>query len=111
VNASALFRHGDGYWDLAQNTTALHAAAWRMWPETVKLLIERGAPVNARDGKGRTALSLAVKACVDSYWKDRRSPELAEALLKAGATIDGIEIPCGYNEVDELLIVAKSAGS
>ena len=104
VNVSALFRHGDGYWDLARDTTALHAAAWRMWPDTVKLLIERGAPVNARDGKGRTALSLAVKACVDSYWKSRRTPESVEALLKAGATIDGIEIPCGYDEVDELLI-------
>jgi hypothetical protein len=66
-------------------------------------LIERGAPVNARDGKGRTALALAVKACVDSYWKDRRTPDSAEALLNAGATVDGIEIPCGYDEVDVLL--------
>ncbi len=111
VSASALFREGDGYWDLAKDTTALHAAAWRMWPETVKLLIERGTPVNAPDGKGRAALSLAVKACVDSYWKDRRTPESVEALLNAGATIDGIEIPCGYDEVDELLVGAKDAGS
>ena len=110
VNASAVFLHGDGYWDLARETTALHAAAWRMWPDTVKLLVERGAPVNARDGKGRTALSLAVKACVDSYWKDRRTPESVEALLKAGATIDGIEIPCGYEEVDNLLVGARNAG-
>jgi ankyrin repeat protein len=111
VNVSALFRHGDGYWDLARDSTALHAAAWRMWPETVKLLIERGAPVNALDGQGRTALALAVKACVDSYWKRRRTPESVQALLKAGATIDGIEIPCGYDEVDELLVVAKNARS
>jgi hypothetical protein len=103
VDAGALFREGDGYWDLARDSTALHAAAWRAWPATVKLLIERGAPVNARDGKGRTALTLAVKACVDSYWKDRRTPESVEALLNAGATIEGIDIPCGYDEVDELL--------
>ncbi len=103
VDAGALFREGDGYWDLARDSTALHAAAWRAWPATVKLLIERGAPVNARDGKGRTALALAVKACVDSYWKDRRTPESVEALLNAGATVEGIDIPCGYDDVDELL--------
>jgi hypothetical protein len=111
VEATALFREGDGYWDLARDSTALHNAAWRMWPDTVKLLIERGTPVNARDGKGRTALALAVKACVDSYWKDRRTPESVDTLLKAGATLDGIEIPCGYNEVDELLLTAKNATS
>jgi ankyrin repeat protein len=103
VEAGALFREGDGYWDLARDSAALHNAAWRAWPETVKVLIERGAPVNARDGKGRTALALAVKACVDSYWKDRRTPESVEALLNAGATVEGIDIPCGYDEVDELL--------
>jgi hypothetical protein len=69
----------------------------------VKALIEAGAPVNAVDGKGRTALALAVKACVDSYWKYRRSPDSVDALLKAGATVGGIEIPTGYEEVDELL--------
>ena len=102
IDPGALFREGDIYWDLAKNSTALHAAAWRMWPVTVNLLIERGTPVNALDGKGRSALSLAVKACVDSYWKDRRTPQSVEAFLKAGATTEGIEFPCGYDEVDEL---------
>ena len=77
-----------------------------MWPATVKLLIERGAPVNAQDGKGRTPLMLAVRACVDSYWKWRRTPESVDALLKAGASLEGIETPCGYDEVDELLVNA-----
>ncbi len=103
VPADALYQQGDPYFEIAQNSTALHVAAWRGWPEAVKLLIERGAPVNAVDGKGRTALSLAVKACVDSYWKYRRSPDSIEALLKAGASIAEIEIPCGYDEADELL--------
>jgi hypothetical protein len=107
VDAGAPHGEGDVYWDLTKETTALHNAAWRGWPATVKLSIERGAPVNARDGKGRTALSLAVKACVDSYWKDRRTPESVEALLIAGATIGGIEIPCGYDEVDKLLLKAE----
>jgi len=107
VPATALFRAGDGYWDLARDSTALHSAAWRGWPETVKLLIARGAPVNALDGKGRTALALAVKACVDSYWKNRRTPESVQALLNAGATLDGIELPCGYDAIDELLLQAR----
>jgi ankyrin repeat protein len=111
VDPAARHREGDGYWDVTKETMALHNAAWRGWPATVKLLIERGAPVDALDGKGRTALALAVKACVDSYWKDRRTPESVEALLKAGARIGGIEIPCGYDEVDELLVGAKNAGS
>ncbi|MGZ4867692.1 MAG: ankyrin repeat domain-containing protein [Candidatus Angelobacter sp.] len=94
---------GDPYFDIARNSTALHVAAWKAWPQTVKLLIERGAPIDAQDAKGRTALALAVKACVDSYWTNRRSPESVEALLKAGASVSGIKFPSGYAEVDDLL--------
>jgi len=102
VPVDALYE-GDPYFDIAKNSTALHVAAWKAWPKTVKLLIERGANVNAQDAKGRTPLMLAVKACVDSYWTNRRSPESAEALLKAGASVSGVDYPCGYAEVDELL--------
>jgi ankyrin repeat protein len=102
VSASALCKEGDPYFDIANDSTALHVAAWRAWPDAVRELIRRGAPVNALDGKGRTALFLAVKACVDSYWTARRSPDSVEALLRAGATTSGIEIPSGYNQVDDL---------
>ena len=94
---------GDAYFDIARNSTALHVAAWKAWPKTVKLLIERGANVNAQDAKGRTPLMLAAKACVDSYWTNRRSPESVEALLKAGASVIGVDYPSGYEEVDTLL--------
>ena len=104
VEARAVFEAGDPYFDLAKNSTALHSAAWRAWPATVKLLIERAAPVNALDGKGRTAMMLAVRACVDSFWTERRTPESVEALLRAGATVSGVETPCGYAEVDALLL-------
>ncbi|MGA8230133.1 MAG: ankyrin repeat domain-containing protein [Candidatus Acidiferrales bacterium] len=103
VSATAVFEAGDPYFEIAKNSTALHVAAWRGWPAAVKELIARGAAVNARDAKGRTALILAVKACVDSHWKDRRSPDSVKALLQAGASTSGIEIPSGYDEVDELL--------
>lgn len=102
VSPATLYE-GDPYFDIAKDSTALHVAAWRARPATVKLLIQRGAPVNALDGRGRTALFLAVRACVDSYWKDRRTPESIETLLQAGASTDGIEIPTGYDEADELL--------
>jgi len=69
----------------------------------VNLLIERGAPIDVPDGKGRTPLALAVRACVDSYWAARRSPESVEALLRAGASVNSVAFPSGYAEVDELL--------
>jgi ankyrin repeat protein len=103
VNVSAPYKEGDGYFEIARDSSALHVAAWRARHETLKLLLERGARVNAPDARGRTPLALAVRACVDSYWKDRRSPESVEALLRSGASIDGIEIPTGYADVDELL--------
>jgi ankyrin repeat protein len=103
VSVTALYREGDGYYGIAKESTALHVAAWRARPDVVKELIVRGAPVNARDGEGRTALQLAVKACVDSYWSELRSPESVRALLEAGASTDGVKLPTGYDEIDTLL--------
>ncbi len=94
---------GDPYFGIAKRSTALHVAAWRAWHGAVKLLIERGAPIDAPDGDGRTALALAVRACVNSYWAYRRSPESVGALLRAGASADAAEFPSGYADVDELL--------
>jgi ankyrin repeat protein len=101
---------GDGYWDLTPESRPLHVAAWRGWPAVVKELIAAGAPVDARDGKGRTVLMLAVKACVASYWMERRTPESVAALLAAGATVDGVKVPCGYEEVDGWLRRYGAAG-
>ena len=103
VGVDARYQHGDPYFDIAPGSTALHVAAWRGWPQAVKELITHGADVNLLDGKGRTPLQLAVKACVDSYWNRRRSPEWIEPLLAAGASQQGIEIPTGYDQADELL--------
>lgn len=108
LDVKAVFLEGDGYFGVARNSTALHVAAWRARPATVKLLIQRGAPVNERDGDGRTPLALAVRACVDSYWTERRSPESVEALLRAGASVNGVPFPSGYADVDALL---KSHGA
>jgi hypothetical protein len=106
VNIAAKTTDDDGYWGIAERSTALHVAAWRARHATVKFLIERGAPIDLPDGRGRTPLALAVRACVDSWWADRRSPESVKALLDAGASTSGIELPTGYDAVDELLRAA-----
>jgi ankyrin repeat protein len=102
VPVTSLYK-GDGYFDIAPDSTALHVAAWQLRADLVQLLLERGARVNARDGKDRTPLMLAVRACVDSYWTERRTPEPARLLLAAGATTDGVAVPSGYADVDALL--------
>ena len=104
VSAGAPWPDGDGYWGLAPGSTALHVAAWRANHEIVNTLIAAGAPVNAGDGRGRTPLQLAVRACIDSYWKYRRKPDSVAALLAAGARTEGIELPTGYFAIDELLV-------
>lgn len=104
VGAAARYEEGDPYFDIARNSTALHVAAWRGRPAVVKELIARGTPVDAVDGNGRTALVLAVKACVDSYWTARRTSESVAALLAAGASPAGLAFPSGYDEVDQLLL-------
>jgi hypothetical protein len=103
VNVGAIYHEGDVYYGIARDSTALHVAAWRARPGVVKELIARRADVNVTDGQGRTALQLAIKACVDSWWTDLRSPDSVRALLDAGASTNGIALPTGYEEVDELL--------
>ena len=103
ADVAAVDEEGDGYWGIAKKSTALHVAAWRARHDTVKLLLARGAPVDAQDSRGRTPLMLAVQACVDSFWSGRRSPESVAALLAAGASVKGVTYPSGYAEVDALL--------
>jgi hypothetical protein len=71
----------------------------------VRLLLERGSPVDPPDPKNRTPLALAIRACVESYWTYRRTPDSVEALLRAGASVHGagVRFPSGYPEVDDLL--------
>ncbi|MGC2300908.1 MAG: ankyrin repeat domain-containing protein, partial [Acidobacteriaceae bacterium] len=104
VQADAPWPEGDPYFDTPKNSTALHYAAWRAWHDIVRELIARGANVNDADLRGRTPLQLAVKACIDAYWKRRRKPDSVAALLAAGATTQGIKLPTGYDAIDALLM-------
>jgi ankyrin repeat protein len=104
IAVTALYETGDAYFDIAPSSTALHVAAWRAQHAALKLLIDRESPIDAVDGNGRTPLMLAVKACVDSYWTERRQPDSIKALLEAGASVSGIAVPTGYAEADALLM-------
>jgi len=111
VHVGALFAPGEPYFDEAKNSLALHVAAWRANHATVRLLIERGSPIDLPDGRGRTPLALAVRACVDSYWTHRRTPESVKALLDAGASVAGVPFPSGYAEADDLLRLKGASSS
>lgn len=102
----APFEPGEGYWDVAPDSTALHVAAWRGHHDAVAALVAAGADVNRRDGWGRTPLMRAVAACTSSYWMGRRAPTSVRVLLEAGASRDGVSVPTGYDAIDALLATA-----
>jgi ankyrin repeat protein len=108
VSVSAPYEEGEGYFGIAPRSLAIHVAAWRAQHAVVRLLIERGSPVDQPDMNGRTPLALAVRACVDSFWMARRSPESVQALLSAGASATSVPFPSGYADVDALLNAASS---
>jgi ankyrin repeat protein len=103
VDVAAPFADGDGYWGEPDGSLAIHIAAWRACPAVVRLLIERGAPVDVPDSNGRTPIALAIRACTDSYWTENCSPESIRMLLEAGASAKDIPFPTGHAKVDELL--------
>jgi ankyrin repeat protein len=84
---------------------ALHVAVWRDRLETVKLLVARGAPLEATNGRGAAPLSLAVRALVEqSNWTPHTNPEIVAVLLDAGARVDTVHpFPSGSPAADALL--------
>jgi ankyrin repeat protein len=88
---------------ISHDATPLHAAIWRGRHETAKLLVARGAPLEAHNGRGETPLAYAVRAKLESHWPGARTTESVEALLAAGADTSVLAQPTGWDALDALL--------
>jgi Ankyrin repeats (3 copies) len=88
----------------AGNGTGLNAVHWaanRGQLETVKLLLERKAPLELRNMYGGTVLCSAVWSAVNEPKPDHI--RIIEALLEAGADVREAEYPSGSDAVDAVL--------
>jgi ankyrin repeat protein len=63
--------------------TALHGAAFRGLNEVIQILVERGANINARDFRGRTAYRMAEGA--KQSFQFQAYPQTAEFIKRLGA--------------------------
>jgi ankyrin repeat protein len=103
ISVDAEWPEGLDFMNIPRRSTPLQVAAWRARHAVVALLVEHGADVHRKDPLGRTPLDLAMKACVDSWWTDRRTTESIATLLAAGADPSGLALPTGYPAADLLL--------
>lgn len=85
----------------ATGMNALHWAVNRGQPATVRLLLERGAPLEARSMYDGTALGTAVWSAVNESRAGH--PAIIEELLRAGARVSDAGYPSGDAAIDELL--------
>lgn len=81
--------------------SAFHWAANRGNLDTVKLLIERKAPLELVNMYGGTVLGCTVWSAINEPRIDHLA--IIEALLAAGANIDEAEYPTGDERVDQVL--------
>ena len=85
VDVRAPLTEGDGYRGIPKGALAIHVAAHRLQTDVVRLLIERGSPVDVKDARGARPLALAMRASTDSYWKNMPSADLIQALRAAAS--------------------------
>jgi hypothetical protein len=84
--------------------SGFHWAANRGNLDTVKLLIERKAPLEQENMYGGTVLACAVWSVIQEPSADH--PPIIESLIAAGAKIDAIDpadFPTGNKRIDEAL--------
>ena len=103
--------------DWAKGETALHVATAHGCLPVVELLIERGAPLEARRHGGRTPLCVAF-LCLEqqSEWTPNEyTLPIAEALIKAGASVEdaGLTLTAAVclGRSDDIARLAKMAGA
>ncbi len=92
--------------------TPLHLAAMRGRADLVRLLLDRGADPNGRDGRhGGTPLQWALMGHPRWGHPDRRWREVVEILLARGATVDGAWLPDDGPIADLLAGAGAGAGA
>jgi ankyrin repeat protein len=62
----------------------LHLAVAANNLEMVRLLVESGSPIDARNGNGRTPAVIALFG-LHRWWRNEEKPEILDLLLKSGA--------------------------
>jgi hypothetical protein len=82
--------------------TALHLAALHGEVAIVKLLIARGAPLEAKNAYGGTVLGQATWSCRNGGVAEDYAV-IIETLLEAGADVHQADYPTGNARVDKLL--------
>jgi ankyrin repeat protein len=83
--------------------TGLHWAAANRHLDVVKLLIERGAPLEARNRWGGTVLDSTVYFALQPSADWTRYSAVMETLIDAGADVSAVPYPTGSEAVDEFL--------
>lgn len=79
----------------------LHYAVWHGHLDTAKLLIDRKVPLEVTNMYGGTVLGCALDGVENQPQADHVA--IIEALLDAGAKIEGADYPTGNERVDEVL--------
>jgi hypothetical protein len=80
---------------------ALHWAANRGQLETVRLLLKRNLPVEARNSHGTTVLGTAIWSAINE--PKPQHLQIIRELLSAGALVRNVGYPTGSKQIDELL--------
>ena len=84
--------------------TPLHNAAWDGNTDLVKLLIERGHPVNVPDPNyDSTPFGFCVHAAVEARRASRDYAGVIDRLIQAGAEFDSGIFPTGHRAIDEVI--------
>ncbi len=90
----------------ATEMSALHWAADRGNLDTVKVLLERGAPLEVKNQYGGTVLGFAVWSAINKLRPSHM--EIISVLVEAGANVDAAGYPTGDEQIDALLSRGKS---
>jgi hypothetical protein len=102
--SDAAFLLDKGVDPLAGDNTGLnglHYAVWHGHLDTVKLLIDRKVPLEVTNMYGGTVLGCALDGAKNQPQVDHLA--IIEALLDAGAKVEGADYPTGNERVDEVL--------